>query len=632
MSIKKVLTISSLVLMISTLTACAPSRLPQQKTPIPISTRVPEQTSPAPTRPSVQMTSLPTPLPAFPAFPNRLALVIGNSAYAGINYLANPVNDAHDLAKVLTKLGFKVIHKDNLNRKQMKEVIRQFSKQLAHKQEVGLFYYSGHGIQHQGVNYLIPIGAKDSLKAEFDLPDETVTVDYVFRAMKTASNQVNLLILDACRNPPHFVKTLYKGEMIAPGLASQRIPSGSLIAYAAAPGAVASSGVGQRNSPYVKHLMERIQVPNLPITEALRQVRVNVIKETNRIQQPEYVSALNDPFSFNPQTEAARQTEQQRLAHQTEQAQREQQRLQAEQQRLARQTEQTQREQQRLRAEQQRLADQTEQTQREQQRLQRLRAKQQRLARQTEQQRYEETDTPGKVFRDRLRDGGVGPEMVWIAAGRFKMGNIQGGGDSDEKPVHWVSLNKFAMSKYEVTFAEYDKFAEATGRKKPSDHGWGRGNRPVIDVSWHDATAYAKWLSQQTGQQYRLPTEAEWEYAARAGTTTKYWWGNQIGSNKANCWNSVCGDSFKHTAPVGSFAPNPFGLYDTVGNVWEWTCSEYESKYTGKEQRCVKSAGRFAVRGASWFSGARGARSAYRFRDSPTTRNGSGGGRLARMP
>ncbi|MEN8220290.1 MAG: SUMF1/EgtB/PvdO family nonheme iron enzyme [Pseudomonadota bacterium] len=133
----------------------------------------------------------------------------------------------------------------------------------------------------------------------------------------------------------------------------------------------------------------------------------------------------------------------------------------------------------------------------------------------------------GKVFQDRLKDGSFGPEMVWIPAGSFRMGDIQGGGWNSEKPVHRVSIRQgFAMGRYEVTFAEYDKFAEATGREKPSDLGWGRGNRPVINVSWHDAVAYTQWLSQQTGKKYRLPTEAEWEYAARAGTETKYWWGN----------------------------------------------------------------------------------------------------------
>ena len=235
--------------------------------------------------------------------------------------------------------------------------------------------------------------------------------------------------------------------------------------------------------------------------------------------------------------------------------------------------------------------------------------------------------------------------MVVIPAGtlislrsllRFAWGDIQGGGKSNEKPVHEVSINRFAMGHYEVTFAEYDKFVEATSRTKPSDGGWGRGNRPVINVSWEDATAYTEWLSQQTGRQYRLPTEAEWEYAARAGTNTKFWWGNDIGTNQANCNNYACGDRFKNTAPVGSFAANPFGLYDTVGNVWEWTCSEYESNYSGKEKVCLSkehsdNSSIFVVRGGSWINLAKGLRSAYRGRNSRSVRFRDYGFRLARL-
>jgi formylglycine-generating enzyme required for sulfatase activity len=212
---------------------------------------------------------------------------------------------------------------------------------------------------------------------------------------------------------------------------------------------------------------------------------------------------------------------------------------------------------------------------------------------------YNNKPKPGKVFRDRLRDGSFGPQMVWIPAGYFTMGDIQANGDPDEKPIHDINMKMFAIGRYEVTFIEYDKFIQATDRKKLSDNGWGRGKHPVIYVSLNDAKAYTKWLSKQTGYTYRLPSEAEWEYAARAGTKTNYWWGNNIGTNKANCYNCQSAWDNSQTAPVGSFTANSFGLYDTVGNVWEWTCSDYQVKYRGKELTCGNSYN-IAVRGAAW--------------------------------
>jgi formylglycine-generating enzyme required for sulfatase activity/uncharacterized caspase-like protein len=263
--------------------------------------------------------------------------------------------------------------------------------------------------------------------------------------------------------------------------------------------------------------------------------------------------------------------------------------------------------------------------------------------------------TAGEIFRDRLKDGSSGPEMVWMPAGTFQMGDIQGGGDDDEQPVHRVSVEKFAMGRYEITVGEFRQFVNATGYKTDAEKGgdcwtyasgwkkvknanWHNPNfsqensHPVVCVSWNDVTAYARWLSQQTGQNYRLPTEAEWEYAARAGTNTKYWWGNEIGANKANCYRDYCKDNFEYTAPVGSFSPNPFGLHDTAGNVWEWTCSEYEDRYQGKEKRCVSNASLFVLRGGSWNSSAGRTRAADRGRGEPTFRNDDLGVRLARHP
>ena len=130
----------------------------------------------------------------------------------------------------------------------------------------------------------------------------------------------------------------------------------------------------------------------------------------------------------------------------------------------------------------------------------------------------------------------ISPEMEWIPGGRFRMGCVSGRDCyTTEDPEHTVRVEAFELGKYEVTFEEYDRFTAATGREQADDEGWGRARRPVTNVSWEDAVAYTRWLSEQTGEHYRLPSEAEWEYAARAGTATAYSWGNEIGHNRANC-------------------------------------------------------------------------------------------------
>jgi formylglycine-generating enzyme required for sulfatase activity len=184
------------------------------------------------------------------------------------------------------------------------------------------------------------------------------------------------------------------------------------------------------------------------------------------------------------------------------------------------------------------------------------------------------------VFRDTLRDGSREPEMVVIPAGTFKMGDIQEKGGDHEKPVHTVNIPKsFAIGRYPITSEEYEVFASATGCHWPTDPGWDRHGQPAIRVTWYDAEAYAKWLSLQTGKRYRLPTEAEWEYAARAGTETNYWWGNEMRSDMANCHDGHWSRRGKTTVPVGSFPSNPFGLYDMTGNVWEWVEDCWHENY-----------------------------------------------------
>ena len=252
------------------------------------------------------------------------------------------------------------------------------------------------------------------------------------------------------------------------------------------------------------------------------------------------------------------------------------------------------------------------------------------------------------VLRDRLSDGSQGPEMVTVPAGGFLMGSppYEKGRYNDEVS-HPARIEKsFAVGKYEVMFHEYDRFATATGRGLPGDQGWGRGRRPAINVTWLDAVAYADWLSQQTGARYRLPTEAEWEYAARAGAATSRYWGDDPdqGCGYVNAadldgkqvfvsWTVMkCRDGQVHTAPAGSYRDNDFGLYDMLGNVSEWTCSLYDKETPAPVQRCEEPTEdrQFVVRGGSFSDEPRNVRLADRHRSRPDFQHYFLGFRLVR--
>ncbi|MGV0034841.1 MAG: formylglycine-generating enzyme family protein [Candidatus Azotimanducaceae bacterium WSBS_2022_MAG_OTU7] len=244
--------------------------------------------------------------------------------------------------------------------------------------------------------------------------------------------------------------------------------------------------------------------------------------------------------------------------------------------------------------------------------------------------RNTELDLPGSLFKD----CDVCPEMVVIPAGQFQMGSNR----HNEKPVHTVTIAKpFAMAKTEVTFAEYDAFAQATNRALAGDDGWGRGSRPVINVDWEGATAYAGWLSDKTGKVYRLPSESEWEYAARAGSTTKYSWGDSINCSQARYghhsdYSGDCGNERK-TAVVGSFSANPFGLQDMHGNVYEWTQDCWNASYSGAPASgsawTSGDCSRRVLRSGSWGFEPDYLRSAYRSGVIASFRGNFGGFRLA---
>ena len=235
---------------------------------------------------------------------------------------------------------------------------------------------------------------------------------------------------------------------------------------------------------------------------------------------------------------------------------------------------------------------------------------------------------PGEI----VRDCADCPELVVVPTGDFVMGS----GDTPyEKPERTISIARpFAIGRREITFTEWDQCADSGACKhRPDDRGWGRGDRPVINVSWDDAKLYVAWLSQKSGQKYRLPSEAEWEYAARAGTKTPFFWGRDAGAARAQCDN--CGSpTAKQTATVGSFRPNGFGLYDTAGNAAEWVEDCWNDTY----KNAPKDASAWAsgdcrlrvLRGGNFNSKSNEIRSSARFRYDVDVRYYANGFRVVR--
>lgn len=208
------------------------------------------------------------------------------------------------------------------------------------------------------------------------------------------------------------------------------------------------------------------------------------------------------------------------------------------------------------------------------------------------------------------------------------------GHEDNEHPVRDVVVARaFALGRFPVTFDEWDRFAGATGSGLPPDEGWGRGARPVINISWRDATAYAAWLRIETGKPYRLPSEAEWEYAARAGTTTAYHWGDAMSPRDAHYLREDVSTTVLGTVPVGRFPPNAFGLHDMLGNVWEWVEDCWNEFYLGAPSGATPwlrgDCDRRVLRGGSWQDVPRQIRCATRNRNGIDFRCDDYGVRLA---
>lgn len=232
------------------------------------------------------------------------------------------------------------------------------------------------------------------------------------------------------------------------------------------------------------------------------------------------------------------------------------------------------------------------------------------------------------------------PEMVVVPAGTFTRGSPanEQAHQGTESPQHRVTIAKpFAVGKFPVTFAQWDACADGGGCNKyrPDDKGWGREDRPVVNVCWSDARAYIAWLSAKTGLGYRLLSEAEREYVTRAGTSTPYWWGTSIFPDQANYEpGGKRAEDVRRTVPVKSFQPNPWGLYQVHGNIWEWVEDCWKDNYDAAPRDgsawVAEACYRHVLRGGSWGSGPQALRSASRTGYFPVLRDAYAGFRIAR--
>ena len=600
---------------------------------------------------------------------DRVALVIGNSAYEHTSRLANPVNDATAMRDALTRLGFDVVFRRDADEDAMEDALGAF-EQMSAGADLALVFYAGHGMEMNGANYLVPVDARLSSAAA--VGRETVALDDVLNAVVEARTRI--VILDACRNNP-FTRSMrgaVRANVRSGGLAAVAAGAGSLVAYAAAAGDVADDGDG-RHSPFTEALLAQIEQPAVDVRIMLGNVGEAVRARTGR-QQPFVYSSLsgehylgNASAGPNPAAveaalgldQSARRAVQRGLVAAgfaagapdgvfgptTRAAIRAWQRsrggspsgyldrlsaaaLGARVGPSPATVAATAASPQQETVFWQSIVGSTDPADFEAYLQLFANGTFAPLARNRLAALRGSADAPRPAAgapRPGLRDGEVFrqcpscPEMVVIPAGEFLMGLPLGQGTELTQPQRRVRVERFALGRYEVTRAEYAAFVASTGRDgnpcwvadddtDPFVHkvlsaraSWRSpgypqtDDHPAVCVSWDDARAYVRWLSRETGVSYRLPSEAEWEYAARGGTLTSRYWGEGRSEQCAHAngvdaavtrrfevsWAASCNDGWVFTAPVGTFAANALGLFDVAGNVREWVEDCRHDSYRG---------------------------------------------------
>jgi formylglycine-generating enzyme required for sulfatase activity len=591
------------------------------------------------------------------AHPRRLALVIGNAGY-GDHPLANATRDAAATSGMLSRLGFEVMTYSNLNNSQMNEAIHEFNKRLA-KGGVGLLYFSGHGLQVGESTLLLPVDAGGSPTATLT---QGIDLSGILAGMSAPRrDQLNLIVLDTCLNNPYN----------AGNVSLARPPDRTIVAYATAPGAFAADGA--QHGLYTAALLSAIDRPGRSIEDMLHDVARSVGLATGGQQVPWVAvgaAVAANGFQFAPSARQAHHGASQAATTETV---------------VALQSRgilpKDSNEQYELTFWES-IKDSTYPSDYEaylkaypngrfatlaHARIDRLRAAAPKAQSQAQADHARAVAPPASApptpsapppaeksvaasappptpapkpavkttasSAGEIKDCAACPALIALPGGTFAMGSNSD--DPAERPVHRVTIGQpFAIGKYEVTVEQWNACADASVCPRIDTEANASKSEPIRNVSWDDAQVYVKWLTKTTGKGYRLPAEAEWEYAARGGTTTTYWWGNEMRKGYADCKD--CGEPWRKDGPVnvGSFIPNPFGLFDMNGSVWEWVADCWHGSYKGAppDGRVWDEAGcpMRVIRGGSWPDGAAYMQSSTRFKYSASVRQSQNGMRVAR--
>jgi formylglycine-generating enzyme required for sulfatase activity len=561
--------------------------------------------------------------------PARIALVIGNSAYPQAR-IAEAVTDSRAVAATLRGGAFDVVTAEDVNRAELQQAIATFAGKLKRGAHAVVFY-SGHAVQLRNRNFLVPVGAQD-------VAQDAVDLDQLIDPLIVARPASAVVVLDASRDNPWQAKLSRSSKGL---LAHERMETIAVV-FTAAPGQTVPDGVARPN-PAVQEWLQAIRTPGLDMTTALARTRDAVARLTRRNQQLWISSEPPKGLIVTPVARPAAIAETSRAVIPPP----------APDTSPSRTDERT---------------DAYELAFWETIRTSKSAAEYRAyldaypngrfaaLAR-TREQLYggkpaapaappaataaiatpKPTPTPPRPATAApspatMRDCDSCPELTLVPPGSFQMGS------NDlyefEKPTHQVTVRGFYLGTREVTFEEWDACVDQGGCSlRPDDRGLGRGKRPVTDIHWNDANAYLAWLSLKTGRRYRLPTESEWEYAARAGSTATYPWGQALEKERANCIG--CNDQpHRQTIATGQFPPNGFGLLDMAGNAAEWVADCWSENYRAapRDGSAYTAPGcrERVLRGGSFNNDPRYLRSAARFKYEADVRYYTNGLRVAR--